>query len=135
MFQPGTYKDGSLGTATQPGSYNDGSLGILAQPGAFRDGTLGAVAVGPLPGSGSRALFDPRRSAAAARARGIAAAHAAAVDAARVAAVRSKDAYTARYTGMKPTSGLGFATADVPFWGWLAGGVVLGAVVGYSLKR
>lgn len=122
MFQPGTYQDGSLGA--QSGSYHDGSLGILAQPGATNDGSLGTVAAQiPQP----RGLYSSG-GAAAARARGIAAARAAARDSARAAALRSKPAAL-------QFRGLGFATADIPFWGWAVGGVVLGAVVGYALRK
>ena len=124
MFQPGTYRDGSLGVA-QPGSYADGSLGILAQPGATRDGSLGTVAAQrPFTRSGMYASD----TAAAARARGIAAAQAAARNASLVASMRAKPQNL-------QFRGLGFATADIPFWGWAVGGVVLGAVVGYSLKK
>ena len=51
MFQPGSFRDGSLG---QQGAFRDGSLGayVMAQPGAFRDGALGRVRRGALRGLG-----------------------------------------------------------------------------------
>jgi hypothetical protein len=127
MFQPGTYKDGVLGSAAQPGAYHDGTLGILSQPGAYRDGTLGALAQPGAYNDGTLGLVrtgtaslspDLQRRAAAMRAAQRSAQYAAA-QAARRASMR----------------GLGFAMQDVPTWGWIAGGVAVVAASVYLLKK
>src|SRR5690242_15165867 len=121
MFQPGTYQDGVLGTATQPGSYHDGSLGILAQPGAYNDGTLGLD-----PSGAAAAAAQAAASAAAARAQ---------ADWRRRRLMAARAAYMRNpYEFMRPVSGLGFLDT-VPTWAKVAGGVAIAAGVVYLVKR
>jgi len=145
MRQPGSYADGSLGLGLgvahlmrQPGAVTDGSLGrLMRQPGSYADGSLGVLSK-PTTVT-SRMTGYPGAAAAAAAA--AAAGRQSASDAARQAAAAA-GAEAARRARMRfalrsrgGTHGLGFATSDIPTWGWILGGVALVAAVGYVATR